>query len=246
MNFETIDDLRNSKAIILDFWKKYAELGEAFSAQDMFIIPILSRTIEINEAFNELTSPDNFNYLGAAPLVRLQIDTLLYTFAGIIANDFIEFLKCFMNGDNWNKIKDKDGHELKESYLVEKFSQIIGQEDFKRIYKEFSSFIHFSNSHIFMTIQRKENGDLKQIIGNYSVPDNEETLLIAMLVLNKLILRIITIHYSAERIEDFRFYKWLKKQYPEKTDAELYYEFGVNDEKLINLFFSQLRQRHDN
>ena len=75
--FNTVDDLRNSKKIIRDFWRKYIDIGESLSAQDIFIISILNRMAEINDAFNELTTPDNYNYIGAVPLVRLQIDTLI-------------------------------------------------------------------------------------------------------------------------------------------------------------------------
>ena len=35
MKFETLDDLRNSKAIILDFWEKYLEIGDVLMSQDI-------------------------------------------------------------------------------------------------------------------------------------------------------------------------------------------------------------------
>lgn len=246
MGFNTIDDLRNSRAIIRDFWRKYIDMGESLSAQDMFIISILNRVAEINDAFNELTTPDKFNYLGAAPLVRLQIDTLLYTYAGTLVDDFIEFLKCFMSGDKWTKLKDTEGNELKESYLVEKLCKLYGTDEFKRIYKGLSDYIHLSNNHLLMTLYTTETG-ISQRVGDYSVPDNEESLLSIMFGINVLIFRLLITSYVTTRQHEVRRLKELQEQYPEKSVEEIYAEFSYNDERLHQLFFGQLRgHQNDN
>lgn len=242
--FNTIDDLRNSRAIIREFWKEYRDIGESLSAQDMFIISILNRMAEINDAFNELTKPDSFNYLGAAPLVRLQIDTLIYAYAGTLVDDFIEFLKCFMKGDKWSKLKDREGNELKESYLVDRLCKLYGTDEFKRIYKGFSDYIHLSNNHLFMTLYTTETG-ISQRVGDFSVPDNEKDLLSIMFGINVLIFRLLIISYVATREEEVRRLKELQVQYPKKSVEEIYAEFAYNDERLHQLFFGQLRGQQD-
>jgi predicted ferric reductase len=52
--FNTIDDLRNSRAIIREFWEKYTEIGETLNSQDMFVMSILNRMTEINDAFQSI------------------------------------------------------------------------------------------------------------------------------------------------------------------------------------------------
>ena len=240
--FNTVDDLRNSRAIIREFWEKYRDIGDNLSAQDMFVISILNRVYEINEAFNELTKPDNFNYLGAAPLVRLQIDTLIYAYAGTLVDDFIEFLKCFMSGNKWTKLKDREGNELKESYLVEGLCKLYGTDEFKRIYKGASNFIHLSNNHLFTTIWTDETS-MGQRVGNYSVPQNEQDLVTIMFGINVLIFRILVFSYVTTRVEDVRILKELQAKYPNKSVEELYAEFAENDEVLHRLFFGQLREQ---
>lgn len=240
--FNTVDDLRNSRTIIRDFWGKYRDIGESLSVQDIFIISILNRMAEINDAFNELTKPDNYNYLGAAPLVRLQIDTLIYAYAGTLVNDFIEFLKCFMKGDKWTKLKDREGNELKESYLVDSLCKIYGTDEFKRIYKATSNFVHLSNSHLFMTIWTSEKS-MGQRVGIYSVPDNEQNLIDIMLGINALIFRILIVSYVATREEEVRRLKELQIKYPDKSIDEIYAEFADNDTVLHQLFFGQLKQQ---
>lgn len=241
MGFNTIDDLRNSRAIIRDFWEKYTEIGETLNPQDMFVMSILNRMTEINDAFNELTTPDNYNYLGAAPLVRLQIDTLLYTYAGTLADDFYNFLKYFLSGGKWSKLKDKEGNELKESFLVDKLCKLYGTDEFKRIYKGASNYIHLSNSHLFMTLYETETS-INQSVGKYSVPDNEQDLLSIMFGINKLIFHLLIVSYVTSREVDMNRLKELHAQYPEKSTAELYAEFADNDDELIKIVFSQLRE----
>lgn len=242
--FNTIDDLRNSREIIRDFWEKYVEIGETLNTQDMFVMSTLNRMTEINDAFNELTTPDNFNYLGAAPLVRLQIDTLLYTYAGTIADDSYNFLKCFLSGAKWSKLKDKEGNELKESFLVDKLCKLYGTDELKRIYKGASDFIHLSNSHLFMTLSTTETG-ISQRVGNYSVEENEEDLISIMFGINKLIFHILIVSYATSREMEMNYLKELQAQYPEKSTAELYAEFADNDDKLTDLVYSQLREYSD-
>ena len=240
--FNTVDDLRNSRAIIREFWEKYRDIGESLSAQDMFIISILNRMAEINDAFNELTKPDNYNYLGAAPLVRLQIDTLIYAYAGTLVDDFIEFLKCFMRGDKWTKLKDREGNELKESYLVEGLCKLYGTDEFKRIYKGASNFVHLSTSHLFMTIWSSDTS-LGQRVGIYKVPNNEPDLITIMIGINALIYRLLIISYVPAREEEVNRLKELQAKYPNKSVEELYAEFAENDEVLHQLFFGQLREQ---
>lgn len=240
MGFNTIDDLKNSRAIIRDFWRKYVDMGESLSAYDMFIISILNRVAEINDAFNELTKPDNYNYLGAAPLARLQIDNLIYAYAGTLVDDFIEFLKCFMKGDKWTKLKDREGNELKESYLVDKLCKLYETDEFERIYKGASDYVHLSNSHLFMTLHFTETG-ISQRVGDYSVPDNEEDLLSVMFGINVLIFNLLITSYVATRQNEVRLLKEFQAKYPDKSVDEIYAEFAYNDEKLHQLFFGQLR-----
>jgi hypothetical protein len=240
--FNTIDDLRNSRAIIREFWEKYRDIGECLSAQDMFVMSILNRMADINDAFNELTTPDNYNYLGAAPLVRLQIDTLIYAYAGTLVDDFIEFLKCFMAGDKWTKLKDSEGNELKESYLVEKLTKLYGTDEFKRFYKELSNFVHLSNNHLFTTIWKDET-TLGQRVEKFDVPENEQILRDIMFGINRLLFHLLVTNYVWARQLEMNRLKELQAQYPNKSTEELYAEFTENDTVLNQLFFGQLRQK---
>lgn len=242
--FNTVDDLRNSRAIIRDFWEKYLDICETVNTQDLFVMSILNRMAEINDAFNELTTPENYNYIGAVPLVRLQIDTLIYTYAGTLVEDSYDFLKCFLSGKKWTKLKDREGNELKESYLVEKLCQIYETDEFKRIYKSTSDFVHLSNSHLFMTLWSSDKS-MGQRVGIYNAPDNEKGLKSIMFGINKLIFHLLIVSYATSREWEMNRLQELKAQYPNKSTAELNAEFAEHDDELTNLVYSQFRTLPD-
>lgn len=242
MKFETIDDLRNSKAIIRDFWVEYLEIGDVLLGQDTFVNAILHRISAINDAFNELTT-DNFNYIGAVPLIRLQIDTLLYCYAGTLVQDFEVFLECFLSGRKWSMLKDVEGNELSEKYLLQKLSETYNSEGLTKVYKETSNFIHLSCSHLFMTLMINEKGDLTQQVGEFSFYDNENDILQTMLIINHLIMRILVFSYVQTRFKEIDILNKLRTKFPNKSDAELIAQFGTDGEKVENLFFNQLRPK---
>ena len=238
--FNTVDDLRNSRAIIRNFWEKYVDIGETLSTQDLFVESILNRMTEINDAFNELTKPGSYNYLGAVPLVRLQIDTLIYAYAETLVEDSYDFLKCFLSGDKWTKLKDREGNELKESYLIEKLCELYENDELKRVYRYTSEFVHLSNIHLFMTLSATEKS-LSQRVGNFSIPEYEENLLSIMSEINRLIFHLLITSFVTAREYEMNRLKELQVQYPEKSNEELYMEFADNDDKLTQLVFGQLR-----
>lgn len=97
-----------------------------------------------------------------------------------------------------------------------------------------------------MTLYTTETG-ISQRVGDYSVLDNEESLLSIMFGINVLIFRLLITSYVTTRQHEVRRLKELQVQYPEKSVEEIYAEFAYNDERLHQLFFGQLRgQQNDN
>ena len=139
MFFDTIDDLKRSAEIYTDFLQEYIHVGEELMADFVVLISILRRAVDLNNAFNILA--DSKNYIAAAPLLRLQLDNMLYSYARSIATNDNDFLVGFMNGSNWKEIIDKDGNKLTDDYLLELISKRFGTDEFKRIYKESSNFV---------------------------------------------------------------------------------------------------------
>lgn len=99
------------------------------------------------------------NFTSAAPLVRLHLDNLLQIYAAFIVKNPHDFAMEKLKGKRTCELKDKDGKPMTDSYLATSLSEKEeGTLWVKRVYKETSKFVHFSDKHIF-SIVRNVNKD---------------------------------------------------------------------------------------
>lgn len=241
MAFETIDDLRNSKNIITDFLSDYRKLGELWMPLDIFVISILNRMSAINDAFNELTSDSEDSGVAAFPLIRLQMDNLLYCYASTLVNDFMELMGCFVTGNNWNNFKDKDGNELKESYLIGKLCEKFDTTVFKKIYKRASDYIHLSTEYIGLSLSK--NGAIKTTIENYDASTYQQGLINMMILVNQTLLNILATDYSCLRRRSQEALQMLRLEHPTLSDMEILDRFGYSNGRFRAVFNKRLRPK---
>lgn len=105
---------------------------------NLFVNAILVRAHQINKGFIELTN--NGNYLCAAPLVRMQLETLCRCYGGLIA-DGDSYIERFMFGKKLDN-QTFQGKQLTYTTLVELLSEHHKLTELPRIYKEGNAFIH--------------------------------------------------------------------------------------------------------
>ena len=220
MFFDTIDDLKRSAEIYTDFLLEYMKIGkgEDLMADFALLISILRRAVDLNNAFITLT--DCGNYIAAAPLLRLQLDNMLYSYARTIAANDNDFLVGFMDGSNWKDIEDINGNKLSDDYLLDLICKKFDTDEFKRVYKN-------ENKYQFRLPNYGHNEDLKNI----------------MQALNNCLLFILINEWGDLRMDDINRIKWLKEQNPNKTKDELIQENCIDNTIFRKLFFNQLREK---
>lgn len=109
------------------------------------------------------------NMSAARSLLRVHLDTLLRFQAFWIVDDIENFTLEILGGKSINKFKDNLGNKLTDSYLVDLLSQRYPWV--KDVYKNLCSYIHFSDAHVWDSI------DPKSILGEkftFSVTDQDE------------------------------------------------------------------------
>ena len=112
---------------------------------DWVVIGIVKRCWSVSSAFEMLVN--EWNMICARALVRMQLDTVLRFSAFWISKDPQEMAKDVMSGKRIDKMKDRDGKQMRDSHLVQKLG-----EDFAwvpKVYKYTSGYIHFSERHLF-------------------------------------------------------------------------------------------------
>ena len=124
----------------------------------------MNRGIQLSSGFRDSIKRRNATCSGA--LLRMQIDTALRYSAGWLVNDPHGFVGRIMNGEQINKIKDRDGNLMNDRYLVERMA--TGHVWLEEVYKRTSGYVHFSDVHIWSTLfgmEGKENTRVRTKVG---------------------------------------------------------------------------------
>jgi hypothetical protein len=86
----------------------------------VYVAAALHRSISLVHGFCTLI-PDN--YISAASLVRLRLDSTLRFSALSLVADPEEFAKRVSSGEQINKLKDRDSERMTDAYLVKKLNE---------------------------------------------------------------------------------------------------------------------------
>lgn len=118
---------------------------------DLYCTAIVNRTLNLNKGFS--TQILNENFISAAPLVRISLDSLLRIFAAFQVNYNINtFANDVIKGKPIDKIKDRHDMPMKDSYLVNLLCSRKGYGWVKKIYKDGNEYVHFTSQHIFASV----------------------------------------------------------------------------------------------
>jgi len=160
-----VESDNKSKAII-NMGKQLIAITPKMESFDLLLIAALNRTVNISKAYTTLIRDNNF--LAAAPLVRINIDTLLRLYASIISEfDRNTFASKVMGGELIKKMKLRGTkQDLRDNTLYIELSKIEGMEWVTEIYKAGNSFVHLEKSHIFSSL---EVADEKERVINMSI-----------------------------------------------------------------------------
>jgi hypothetical protein len=147
----------------LDLSKAMLEAdGRKFFALDFLAAAVINRSLSNCDAFTQLVRAKN--YLAAASLVRLQLDSFLRFYASYLVKDPHEFAASVLGGTAVRKLKDRSGAYMTDRHLVDSVAAEYPWAP--SVYKSTSGFIHLSDKHIFSTIQAvRDDGALAMRIG---------------------------------------------------------------------------------
>jgi len=153
LNSELIN-LNDTSQVLYQMGKPMLETNGLFLF-DLYCSGILNRTLNLTKGFIDQIQSQNF--LSAAPLVRLNLDTLLRLYGAFRFEPNIDlFAKQVMEGKAINKIKDRTGNLMKDTYLVGLLTKENGFNWVEKIYNTGNQYVHLTHQHIFATIKLEE------------------------------------------------------------------------------------------
>ncbi len=113
----------------------------------MLVAALLNRSMGLIRGFCTMISD---NYICAAPLVRLQLDNVLRFSALWLVDDRDDFTAKVIGGEPFNRLKDRDGKQMNDSYLAQRMDGKV--PGLAQAYKEACGYIHFSDAHLYHTV----------------------------------------------------------------------------------------------
>jgi hypothetical protein len=119
------------------------------------------------------------NIHALAPLIRVQLDSLLRLHAYRIVESMDALARHVMAGNSLRKFKDRDGNPLTDRFLVDNLKEVLPW--IESVYETLSGWIHFSEAHVFSAIRPGETdrsfvaavGDLEDIPDSLFVEASE-------------------------------------------------------------------------
>ncbi len=123
--------------------------GGAFYGLDFLAYAVLKRSLALIAGFSTLLRAKNF--VCAAALIRLHLDSLLRFAAGTLVDNPHKFATEVMKGQHVRKLKDKKGHLMTDQYLVSCLS--LHNPWIQRVYNATSGYVHLSSKHIFNALK---------------------------------------------------------------------------------------------
>ncbi|MGI0491010.1 hypothetical protein ACN4EG_04290 [Alkalinema pantanalense CENA528] len=159
---ERINHIESLEALHLKYLTEMmqADSGKIFGV-DLLAQAAFKRSMSLCAGFACLVKSKN--YLSAATLVRLQLDTCLRFFAAFIVEHPHDFAQSILMGVPVRNLKDRSGQLMTDRYLVETLGK---QYDWMpRVYTATSGFIHLSERHMFSVWQPSAEGELMIVIG---------------------------------------------------------------------------------
>lgn len=148
-------------------------IGENILDIDLCFCGMLDRSIRLADGFIPMIKNRNLTCAGA--LLRLQLDNCMRLYALYIANDERAVVNALLNGDKIDKLKDKKGNQMRDTYLKNELGNIDSQLPI--VYENTSGFIHFSAKAIYQSIYDCNDHTIKFQVGGELNEKRNETLI---------------------------------------------------------------------
>ncbi|MEQ2655238.1 hypothetical protein AAAT68_00070 [Lawsonibacter asaccharolyticus] len=132
-------------------------IGSTVLLVDLGFSPLLNRSLQLTDGFIAMIKARNLTC--AATLLRLQLDNCMRLYALYIAEDRKAFINSLMAGEKIDKLRDKNGQQMKDWYLKKELTKLDTQ--FSTVYDNTSGYIHFSGKAFYQSVSAGEDNTLE-------------------------------------------------------------------------------------
>jgi hypothetical protein len=150
---ERLDKIERAEGEIKQYFAKVIKAGEDMYVTDFLLLGILKRTLAYADGFR--CHIERRNFICAGTLLRSQLDTALRANAIFLVENPEKFASDVLSGAAINKMKDRDGRQMRDAYLAERLAET--RPWVLKTYNELAEIGHFSRKHIFASIAKTDD-----------------------------------------------------------------------------------------
>ncbi len=160
----------------LDLAKRFLQTGGAIYSVDIVVAAVLTRSYSLVEGF--ISAFDGWNLIVAAPVLRMQLDSLTRLAYMANAPRADEVAEYVIKGGEFRKLTDGEGKPLSDARLIEHAKAT--HPWIKDVYEATSGWVHFSPVHVVASWQVKDGEEgMKKLAG--AIPIRAEQIPVSML-----------------------------------------------------------------
>lgn len=147
---KSLEELENRRKKLIKLTKEMlSAYGGTMYQLDLFAIGAVKRAISTIAGFKLLV--ESWNMICARAILRTQIDTALRFFSVFLVKEPHDFASLVLEGQQINRLKDKDGEKMTDAYLISKLESEYPW--LPEVYKNLSGYVHLSDQHFFSTVK---------------------------------------------------------------------------------------------
>lgn len=123
-------------------------IGNTLAKYDLFLCPLLNRSIQLSQGFIALIKQRNLTCAGS--ILRLQLDSCMRLYASTIAADQDALIDCVISGGKISSLRDNSGQKMSDKLLKDGLAQYDSR--FANVYDSTSGYIHYSEKNFYQSI----------------------------------------------------------------------------------------------
>ena len=188
-------------------------VGENLTKDDLFFCAALDRCLHLMDGFLIMLRERNLTCAG--PILRLQMDNCMRTYAAFIAADKDAVTSSLIHGTPIKEFKDETGKKMTDGHLKDELTKI--DASFAQVYDQASGYVHLSEKAFYQAVTEiDDDGRLTLQVGA-SLPERRNA---PLLECADAFIHFVVLHYkmlNAVRESKNRFDAEQKESSPSET-----------------------------
>lgn len=142
-------------------------IGENLTKDDLFFCASLDRCLHLMDGFTIMLRERNLTCAG--PILRLQMDNCMRTYAAFIAEDKMAVVDCLIQGTPIKNLRDDTGKKMTDGHLKEVLADV--DPPFSQLYDQASAYIHLSEKAFYQTVTDIDDDGMLTLQVGHQLPE---------------------------------------------------------------------------